>query len=107
MNIGGISIDVGDAVALIELAGKLGANIYAAIESHGGYSDEQKADLVRRVKAAGNYRPRDLDAERNALLTARQKWAIDRANGRRLDEPMPPAEAGDAVPEPAPTPKAR
>lgn len=62
MNIGGVSIEVSDAVAIIELAAKLGTNIYAAIQSHGSYSDEQKAALIARVKAAGNYEPRNLEA---------------------------------------------
>lgn len=62
MNVGGMNIDVADAVAIIELAAKLGMNIYEAIDSHGSYSDAQKAALIARVKAAGNYVPRDLDA---------------------------------------------
>ena len=28
------------------------------------------------------------------LLTESDKWAIDRANGRRLDEPQPPPDVG-------------
>lgn len=57
-----VSIGIDAAVAIIELAAKIGPGIYAAIQSHGGYSDAQKAALIARVKAAGNYRPRDLDA---------------------------------------------
>lgn len=70
MNVGGISIDVADAVSLIELAAKLGTTIYAAIESHGGYTDAQKAALIARVKASGNYVPRDLDAPPDPKPTA-------------------------------------
>lgn len=57
-----ISIGIDAAVALVELAAKIGPGIVAAIRSHGGYTDEQKAALIARVKAAGNYEPRDLDA---------------------------------------------
>lgn len=57
-----ISIGIDAAVAIIELAAKIGPGIYAAIASHGSYSDAQKAALIARVKAAGNYVPRDLDA---------------------------------------------
>lgn len=62
MKLGEVTIEVSDAVALIELAAKLGAHIFKAIESSGDYTDEQKAALIARVKASGNYRPRDLDA---------------------------------------------
>lgn len=80
MNVGGINIEVADAVSLIELAAKLGTSIYAAIESHGGYTDAQKAALIARVKAAGNYAPRDLDAV-----------------------PVPHAGSPELVPDPKPT----
>lgn len=84
MNIGGVTIEVSDAVALIELAAKLGAHIYKAIESDGRYTPEQRAALIARVKAAGNYRPRDLDAK-----------------------PVPhegsPTVEGEIIPDPAPT----
>lgn len=43
---------------------EVGANLIKAIESHGDYTDEQKAALVARVKAArqkvADYTPRDL-----------------------------------------------
>lgn len=55
-----VSIGIDAAVALVELAAKIGPGIIAAIQSHGGYSDEQKAALIARVKAAGNYAPREL-----------------------------------------------
>ena len=57
-----INIGIDAAVAIVELAAKIGPGIYAAIQSNGDYTDEQKAALIARVKAAGNYRPRDLDA---------------------------------------------
>jgi hypothetical protein len=52
------------AVALIELAAKWAPVIYDAIRSNGEYTDEQKAALVARVKAARSavaaYEPRDV-----------------------------------------------
>lgn len=56
-----VSIGVDVAVAILEAAAKIGPGIYAAIQSHGGYTDAQKSALIARVKAAGNYVPRDLD----------------------------------------------
>lgn len=84
MNIGGVTIEVADAVSLIELAAKLGAHIYKAIESNGSYSDAQKAALIARVKAAGNYVPRDLDA-------------------RPVPHDGSPSVEDDDIPDPAPT----
>lgn len=52
------------AVALIELAARWAPIIYEAIASQGEYSEEQKAALVARVKAARAaveaYTPRDV-----------------------------------------------
>jgi hypothetical protein len=50
------------AVNVVEAAYKMGEWLYEVIKAHGDLNDAQKAALIARVKAAGNYVPRDLDA---------------------------------------------
>lgn len=58
------TIIIEGAVAVIELAAKWAPVIYDAIKSHGDYTDEQKAALTARVKAArqlvADYTPKDV-----------------------------------------------